>query len=638
MNRTVKLMLSALAMLMMLTAFAGKPDPAMRRKAKYYYNAAIRSEIAKNHYAAHELYRKAFLTDTTFDEAALGYGRYMLINIFDSVGNPDCLQKACRLMRKYIDANPDDAREAIIYCNVLRLSEDSTSEDVDVLERAYRHNPDNTDLLDALEYAYAIHEDYPMAIDVLRRYERLKGVNHSISTRKAQCYMMMGDTISAFSVMDSLVSAEPYNMLSYMMRAAFYQESANLDSAICDYRRAEKINPDSGQPKYGLAMCYQELGDSITYDSLMVEVMKAEDIGVSDKINCMRSYVISNLRDEDRKRTDDMMDVLLKQYPYDADVLEFAAVYAAVKPDLKAAEEYISYAIDVDPSKEERWLNLIYYQMQNNAPERAIESYQRSRKYIPDSQGLRRACAIVYAQNKEYQKSNDLFVEIIKSIQPTLRPDSIITRKDIRRDISYEDLELLLMSLNSIADNYHSLGQMEDCYRTFENVLSIDPGYHEAANNYAYFLANNGGDLDKALELSRKSLTGSDRDYYVYLDTYAWILFKLGRYEEALESIEKAINGEDPMRDKELTYDIYDHYGSILLALDRKDEAYRAWEIAIKLMEQNNETDSPDYAAIIARMKEIEKDVLTINETAAPSSTDADVLSELNDVVEKMVK
>ena len=76
-----------------------------------------------------------------------------------------------------------------------------------------------------------------MAIDVLRRYERLKGVNYSVSTRKAQCYMMMGDSISALKVMDSLVIAEPHNMLSYMMRAAFYQEAANLDSAICDYRR-----------------------------------------------------------------------------------------------------------------------------------------------------------------------------------------------------------------------------------------------------------------------------------------------------------------------------------------------------------------------------------------------------------------
>ena len=639
MNRMVKYFVSALALLMMLTAFAGKPDPAMRRKANYYYNAAIRSEIAKDYPAAHELFRKAYLTDTTFNEAALGYGRYMLINMYDSIGNPGCMTKACRLMRKYIDANPDDAREAIIYCNILRISNDSISEDIDVLERAYSHNSDNTDLLDALEYAYVIHENYPMAIDVLRRYERLKGVNYSVSTRKAQCYMMMGDSISALKVMDSLVIAEPHNMLSYMMRAAFYQEAANLDSAICDYRRAEKINPDSGQPKYGLAMCYQALGDSVAYDSLMAEVMRAEDIDVADKIECMRSYVIDNIRNQNGKRSDDMMDVLLKQYPLNADVLEFAAIYAAVKSDTKAAEEYMSYAIDIDPAKEERWLNLIYYQMQNNTPERAIESYHRSKKYLPDSQGLRRTCAIIYAQIKEYQKSNDLFMEIIKSIQPSLRPDSIITRNDIRRDISYGDLDLLLTSLNSIGNNYHSLGRMEDCYRTFDNALAIDPDYHEVANNYAYFLALKGDDLNKALELSRRSLTGSDRDYYVYLDTYAWILYKLGRYEEALAPMERAINGEDPMRDKDLTYDLFDHYGCILLALGRKEPAYRAWEKAIDLMKQDNDTDNPDYADIIARMKEIEDDVLKITEAAGGGeATEADDTSELNDVVEKMVK
>ena len=116
-------------------------------------------------------------------------------------------------------------------------------------------------------------------------------------------------------------------------------------------------------------------------------------------------------------------------------------------------------------------------------------------------------------------------------------------------------------------------------------------------------------------------------------------LAKEGRYEEALAPMERAINGEDPMRDKDLTYDLFDHYGCILLALGRKEPAYRAWEKAIDLMKQENDTDNPDYADIIARMKEIEDDVLKITEAAGGGeSTDADDTSELNDVVEKMVK
>ena len=116
-------------------------------------------------------------------------------------------------------------------------------------------------------------------------------------------------------------------------------------------------------------------------------------------------------------------------------------------------------------------------------------------------------------------------------------------------------------------------------------------------------------------------------------------LAKEGRYEEALAPMERAINGEDPMRDKDLTYDLFDHYGCILLALGRKEPAYRAWEKAIDLMKQDNDTDNPDYADIIARMKEIEDDVLKITEAAGGGeSTDADDTFELNDVVEKMVK
>ena len=75
------------------------------------------------------------------------------------------------------------------------------------------------------------------------------------------------------------------------------------------------------------------------------------------------------------------------------------------------------------------------------------------------------------------------------------------------------------------------------------------------------------------------------------------------------------------------------------MALGRKEPAYRAWEKAIDLMKQDNDTDNPDYADIIARMKEIEDDVLKITEAAGGGeSTEADDTSELNDVVEKMVK
>ena len=62
-----------------------------------------------------------------------------------------------------------------------------------------------------------------------------------------------------------------------------------------------------------------------------------------------------------------------------------------------------------------------------------------------------------------------------------------------------------------------------------------------------------------------------------YLDTYGWILHKLGKHQEALKYLKKAIdNDETP------SGEILDHYGDVLFELDKKDEAVKSWKEAIK--------------------------------------------------------
>jgi Tfp pilus assembly protein PilF len=59
-------------------------------------------------------------------------------------------------------------------------------------------------------------------------------------------------------------------------------------------------------------------------------------------------------------------------------------------------------------------------------------------------------------------------------------------------------------------------------------------------NNYAYYLSLRNEKLDKAEEMSKKS-NEIDRDNASYNDTYGWILYGLGKYEDAKLWLEKAI-------------------------------------------------------------------------------------------------
>jgi tetratricopeptide (TPR) repeat protein len=60
-----------------------------------------------------------------------------------------------------------------------------------------------------------------------------------------------------------------------------------------------------------------------------------------------------------------------------------------------------------------------------------------------------------------------------------------------------------------------------------------DRGDAAGCNSVAWYLVTHGGDLDEALELSRKAVALKPTNGS-YIDTLGWVLWKLGRKEEAI--------------------------------------------------------------------------------------------------------
>lgn len=107
-----------------------------------------------------------------------------------------------------------------------------------------------------------------------------------------------------------------------------------------------------------------------------------------------------------------------------------------------------------------------------------------------------------------------------------------------------------------------------------EDLRGLDPSF---ANNLAYTLACEGGDLDLALRLSDRSLA-LDPDSPEAQDTLGWIFHLRGDDDEALEMLMRAVrrSAELDRRSAEL----YDHLGDVLAALGRETEAVAAWSAA----------------------------------------------------------
>lgn len=112
----------------------------------------------------------------------------------------------------------------------------------------------------------------------------------------------------------------------------------------------------------------------------------------------------------------------------------------------------------------------------------------------------------------------------LRSLQPTLdrEPDDFWLRS--------QKAEALL-----------ALGQVDEVRRLYELLLQDSPWESGANNNLAYFLSNQGVDLDKGIALIKEAMRLDAASNVFYLDTLGWLLFKQGKPKEAQPLIEQSL-------------------------------------------------------------------------------------------------
>ncbi len=138
---------------------------------------------------------------------------------------------------------------------------------------------------------------------------------------------------------------------------------------------------------------------------------------------------------------------------------------------------------------------------------------------------------------------------------------------------------------STLGDTYNELGQYDASYEAYEKVLQINPDSQYVLNNYAYYLSLRSEKLDKAEKMAKRAV---EIEPYSpsYLDTYAWVFYKQGKYKKAREWIEKAYrNGGDT------SGTVVEHYGDILFQLNEKDEALKYWKLAKEQKEYSDLLD-----------------------------------------------
>jgi tetratricopeptide (TPR) repeat protein len=137
-----------------------------------------------------------------------------------------------------------------------------------------------------------------------------------------------------------------------------------------------------------------------------------------------------------------------------------------------------------------------------------------------------------------------------------------------------------LSVMTTLALSYNGLKKYKEADEIYERALELDPYNVLILNNYAYNLSERGVNLERALEMSKFTIE-KEPNSASYLDTYGWICYKMGNYEEAKKYIEKAvgISGSSAV--------LMEHLGDVYDAMRDYKNAKKYWEKALELNPNN---------------------------------------------------
>ncbi|MDZ7751333.1 MAG: tetratricopeptide repeat protein [Gammaproteobacteria bacterium] len=118
------------------------------------------------------------------------------------------------------------------------------------------------------------------------------------------------------------------------------------------------------------------------------------------------------------------------------------------------------------------------------------------------------------------------------------------------------------------------MGRIDLLERDLRAILDADPTHVQALNALGYTLADRTDRYEEAHDYIQRALKQRPDDYYI-LDSMGWVLYRLGRHDEALEYLRRAASLSDDV-------EVAAHLGEVLWVAGRKEEARAVWDNALE--------------------------------------------------------
>jgi len=422
--------------------------------------------------------------------------------------------------------------------------------------------PKEIDFYLSLADLYIDSNELKKALNVYNRIEDKFGIDESISIQKKNIYLKLGNKKKAAAEINKLVTYFPNDTNYKRILADFYMQTGDIKTSISMYIQLISENKNDGFSHLGLAGCYQMLNlDDKMFEELFY-AFQSKEVPSNIKVNILVMQTSHSNSPEDIDKLYQLSEILIKNYPSDPDVNAIYANFQLSKGNLDIARLALENVIKTRKDKYQIWEQILLIDNQLLDWLSMFKHSNEAIEYFPNMPFLYLLNGISAFQLSKIEKAKSSLEFGYKLIS--------------------KDDPLQSDFLTFLGETNYKLENKQVAYDYFDKLLEIDPENIMVLNNYSYYLSIDKSNLNKAEQMSYKTLK-LDPNNSTYLDTYAWILFQMENYSSALEYIKRAV-------ELDITHSavIIEHYGDILYFNNEKEGALEQWQRAKKIGQQND--------------------------------------------------
>lgn len=544
----------------LLLMFAVGLTARAQTRFDYFFLEAEKQRLAEDYASSMELHRHCLEINPDAPESLYELGILHKALRNDSLGNA-YLSRACAID----SCNPWYLTTlASVY-----LEERNTDEVVPILERLARLEPKRSDVHSQLASIYHTRGELSKAINALSRIEHNEGLSTGLCMQKVSLYLEMEDTAQAINQLQSLCETSPHDMNILVLVGSQYEEMGMSEQALEYYDRVRQLDPKNEHLQYALLAHYKHNDQQERYVAMRDSLLFSSSSS-TNMIGTMMNHLIHDVRNEENADSIILaaFDSILSRPQENAALLTLKAIYQAQSKS--CSEEEFSHTmqdiLQVDPNNQMALEQLLkYYGATNNLP--ALEEIcRRGANYYPETLPYHYYLAFALLQQNRDADACE------------------VVQHGLERRGQDSSPEFVSNMFALLGDLYHQQKRLKECFAAYDSAMVYNPENIMLLNNYAYYLSLRAEQLDRAEEMSYRTVRAEPTNK-TYLDTYAWILFMKGDYSEARHYMERVVDpvlSEDSLlADSTLSGTVLEHAGDIYARLGMMDEALYYWNLAL---------------------------------------------------------